>query len=73
MSSTTELQENRTHATAVDIDNTSEKISHQALNEEAPSLHDCKAQKPARTILEYLLDEVPEFRRLSDLRKKVRT
>lgn len=73
MSSPTELQGTRTHAFTMDVDLKSDPMPHGAWDGDAPSLHDCRAQRPTKVISEYLIHEVPEFRRLSELRKKVST
>lgn len=73
MSSPTEPQGTRTYAFTMDVDNKSDPMLHGAWDGDAPGLHDCRAQRPTRVISEYLLQEVPEFRRLSELRKKVST
>lgn len=73
MSSTTELQETQTHGSTMGVDSTSELMLHGALDGDATSLCDRRPQRPARVISEYLGNEAPEFRRLSELRQIVST
>ncbi|GFF57415.1 hypothetical protein IFM46972_10786 [Aspergillus udagawae] len=70
MSSKTEPQGSHAHAFTADVNNTFEIFSHRALTREAPSPQDRRDQRLSNDIVEYLLREVPEFRRLSELRKK---
>lgn len=72
MSSVTEFQRVEVHGLVTNVDSASEPISHQVMTEETSSPHDCWAQGPTKFIVEYLLNEAPEFRRLSELRRKVR-
>ncbi|KAL2824412.1 hypothetical protein BDW59DRAFT_180276 [Aspergillus cavernicola] len=69
MSSTTDLQESQTH-TYADAGSISKILSHRVLPGEAISPQDRSAQRLSNDIIEYLLREAPEFRRLSELRKR---
>lgn len=66
-----ELQRGEVHGVVTDVDSASENISHQVLTEEIPSPDNCWAQRPTKFIVEYLLNEVLEYWRLSEHRRKV--
>ncbi|KAL4787088.1 hypothetical protein BJX76DRAFT_364206 [Aspergillus varians] len=70
MSSKTELQESQTHSFTADAASTSEIIPDREFIGEASAPHDCTPQTPTGVIIEYLLREAPQFRRLSKLRKR---
>ncbi|PLN76857.1 FtsJ-like methyltransferase family protein [Aspergillus taichungensis] len=54
----------------MDVDSTNTLIIHGAFDGDTSSLHDCRAQRPIKLISEYLFHEVPEFRRVSELRQR---